>query len=176
MDRQAVHEAGEDEDLLPVEVDGEQHQAHDDRLGAAPGADIHHQGVVQPQTRGQPGSGLATEAVTPEDGVDQIPGQHVAQREQQLAHVGTTGDIGHHHVRQEGAVPVGVSVVRRVALVHMPGRVREDFVVHVSVLDLHGLILMLAVSDQDQPQEHRECHVSGDAYGLNPFFRWQHDL
>ena len=69
-----------------------------------------------------------------------------------------------------------MSVVRGVALVHMSGRVCEDFVVHVSVLDLHGLILMLAVRDQDQPQEHRERHVGGDAYGLDPFFWRQHDL
>ena len=46
MDGQPVDQASEQEDLLLVEVDGEQDQGNNDRLGAAPCRDIHDQGVV----------------------------------------------------------------------------------------------------------------------------------
>ena len=48
MDGQPVDQASEQEHLLLVQVDGEQDQGNNDRLGAAPCRDIHDQGIVQP--------------------------------------------------------------------------------------------------------------------------------
>ena len=48
VDGQPVDQACEQEHLLLVQVDGEQDQGNNDRLGAAPRRDIHDQGIVQP--------------------------------------------------------------------------------------------------------------------------------
>ena len=48
VDGQPVDQASEQEDLLLVQVDGEENQGNNDRLGAAPRGDIHDQGVVKP--------------------------------------------------------------------------------------------------------------------------------
>ena len=51
VDGQPVDEAGEQEHLLLVEVDGEQDQGDDDRLCTASCWDVHDQGVVKPGAR-----------------------------------------------------------------------------------------------------------------------------
>ena len=67
VDGQAVHDPGQDEDLLLVKVDGEEDGGHDDRLSTASGAHIHDQWVVEPQTGGQPSCGLLGAAIIPKD-------------------------------------------------------------------------------------------------------------
>ena len=118
-------------DLL-VEVDGQQHEGDHDRLGAAAGAHVHHERVVEPQTRGQPRRALPCRRRGPglalEDAVDEEPCGHVAQHEEQLAQVGAPGDVGQHEVGEQRAVPVGVPLVGRAAVPDVPRRVRDHLV------------------------------------------------
>ena len=73
----------------------------------------------------------------------------ITEDEYQLPEVWTPHNIGSHQPGQQGAVPVGVSLVLRGAsVINMSGSV----VVHVSVENLHGLVLVLAIGNQYQPQ------------------------
>ena len=57
---------------------------------------------------------------------------------------------------------------------HMSGSISEHPVVHISVLDIHGVILVLTICYQHQPEQHGQGHVGGDTDGLQPFLGWQH--
>ena len=76
----------------------------------------------------------------------------ITEDKYELAEVWTPDNVGNHQPGQQGAVPVGVSLVRGASVINMSGSVSEDLVVHVSVQNLHGLVLVLAVGNQYQPQ------------------------
>ena len=65
----------------------------------------------------------------------------ITEDEYQLPEVWTPHNIGSHQPGQQGAVPVGVSLVLRGAsVINMSGSVSEDLVVHVSLENLHVLL------------------------------------
>ena len=104
----------------------------------------------------------------------EIAREYVKEDKYKLAHAGTDGDVGQHEVGQERAVSVGVSGVGRPSIIDMSGGVSEHPVVHISVLDVHGVVLVLTVGYQHQPQQHGQGHVGGHTDALQPFLGWQH--